>query len=97
MKAKKIFYRNFKDFKDNNFNQDLRNKLSAEYAPFENIFLDVLSKLAPFKKKVVRANNAPYITKALQKAIMKGSYLEKCITKKELRTRSENSKTKQLI
>ena len=41
-KAKEISYRNFRDFKQDNFNRDLQNRLSAEsveeYAPFEKVF-----------------------------------------------------------
>ena len=52
-KAKEISYKNFRDFKENNFNWDLQNRLSAqsvdEYAPFEKIFIDVLNKHAPLK------------------------------------------------
>ena len=69
------------------FNRDLQNRLSAEfveeYAPFEKVFLDVLNKHAPLKKKVVRANHAPYISKTLRKAIMKRPYLEKVYFKKK--------------
>ena len=50
-KAKEISYKDFRAFKENNFNQDLQNRLSAqsveEYAPFEKVFLDVLNKHAP--------------------------------------------------
>ena len=80
-------YRKFGDFKEDNLNRDLQNRLSAEtveeYAPFEKVFLDVLNKHGPLKKKVVRANHAPYITKTLRKAIMKRSYLEKVYFKKK--------------
>ena len=80
-KAKEISYWNFKDFKEDNFNRDLQNRLSAEsmeeYVPFEKNFLEVLNKHVPLKKKVVRANHAQYITKTLRKAIIKRSYLEK--------------------
>ena len=52
-KAKEISYKNFRDFKENNFNWDLQNRLSAqsvdEYAPFEKFFIDVLNKHAPLK------------------------------------------------
>ena len=86
-KANEILYRNFRDFKEDNFSWDLQNRLSAEsveeYAPFEKVFLDVLNKHAPLKKNVVRANHAPYITKTLRKAIMKRSYLEKVYFKKK--------------
>ena len=87
MKAKEISYRSFRDFKEDNFNRDHQNRFSAEsveeYAPFEKVFLDVLNKHAPLKKKVVRANHASYITKTLRKAIMKRSCLEKLYFKKK--------------
>ena len=87
-KAKEISYRNFWDFKEDNFNPNLQNRLFAEsveeYVPFEKGFLvDVLNKHASLKKKVVRANHAPYITKILRKTIMKRSYLEKVYFKKK--------------
>ena len=44
---------------------------------------------APLKNKILRANNAPYITKKLKKAIMKRSQLEniynKTLTEKSLK------------
>ena len=86
-KAKEISYRNFRDFKEDNFNLDLQNRFSAEpieeYATFEKVFLDVINRHAPLKKKVVRANHAPYITKTLKKAIMERSYLERVYFKKK--------------
>ena len=47
------------------------------YTSFEENFVGVLNKHAPLKKKVLRANHASYVTKALKKTIMKRSYLEK--------------------
>ena len=52
-----------------------------DYTSFEENFLGVLNKHTPLKKKVLRANNVPYVTKALRKAIMKNSYLEKLYLK----------------
>ena len=87
VKAKEVSYRDFRDFKENNFNRDLQSRLSAqsveEYASFEKFSLDVLNKRAPLKKNVVRANHTPYITKTLRKDIMKRSYLEKVYFKKK--------------
>ena len=37
----------------------------------------MLNTYVPVKKKVVRANHMPYMTKVLRKAIMKRSYLQK--------------------
>ena len=47
----------------------------------------LLDHHAPLKKKVLRANNAPYITKKLRKAIIKRSQLKK----NYLKTLSEKS------
>ena len=48
-----------------------------DYSSFEKTFLDVLNTHAPYKKKVVTANQKSYVTKQLRKAIMNGSsYLE---------------------
>ena len=78
-KPKEIIYRNFKKFNEEDFNQELRGRLSTElvdnYSSFENVFIDVLKRHAPTKKKVMRAN--PYVTNASRKAIMKRSQLEK--------------------
>ena len=72
MKAREVSYRDFRDFKENNFNWDLQNRLSAQsveqYTPFEKVFLDVLNKHAPLSKKVC-ANHAPYITKNFRKKL----------------------------
>ena len=46
------------------------------YALFEKIFLQVLDKHASLRKKLLRANHAPYITKSVRKAIMRRSQLE---------------------
>ena len=47
-----------------------------KYESFDKEFLKVLNKHAPLKKKVIRANHVPYMTKDLSKAIMKRSQLE---------------------
>ena len=51
--------------------------------------MNFLDHHAPLKKKILRANNAPYITKKLRKAIMKRSQLEsiysKTLTEKSLK------------
>ena len=46
------------------------------YNFFKNVFLKVLNEHAPYKKKILRANHAPYMTKALRKVIMKRSQLQ---------------------
>ena len=46
------------------------------YETFDSEFLNVLNIDTPLKKKVIRANHVPYMTKSLRKAIMKRSQLE---------------------
>ena len=69
-KFKEIVYRNYRNFNENNFNQDLHNQLFSEqpkyYASFEKIFLSILEEHAPLKKKLLHANHDPYVTKALR-------------------------------
>ena len=78
VKPKEIMYRNYKNFEEIKFREELRNTLSGciTYKEFENIFMKVLQQHAPLKKKYVRANHAPYMTKFLRKAMMKRSELE---------------------
>ena len=54
-----------------------KNSLRSPNQPFEEVFMNLLDHHAPLKKKILRANNAPYITKKLRKAIIKRSHFEK--------------------
>ena len=79
-KPKEITSRNFKNFRKENFNQELRANLGERcvknYASFENVFLDTLNEHALLKKKVIKANHGPCVTKPLRKAIMKRPNLQ---------------------
>ena len=79
-KPREIIYRDYSKFNEETFSENLKRSLSSndthDYDKFEDIFLRVLNAHAPVKKKVVRANNMPYMTKTLRKAIMKRSALE---------------------
>ena len=72
-KRKEIIYKNYKNFDLNIFKNDLRKNIESvdNYEVFETEFLNVLNNHAPQKKKVIRANHVPYMTKPLRKAIMK--------------------------
>ena len=82
-----MMYRDYKNFDQDIFSQEVCTSLSSEtvlnYTSFEENFLGVLNKHAPLKKKVLRANHASYATRALRIAIMKRSYLEKLYFKKK--------------
>ena len=61
------------------FKTDLKTTLLSgcgTYAEFEKIFLSTLDLHAPYKTKLIRANHARYMTKALRKAIMRRSQLQ---------------------
>ena len=62
------------------FNRDLKKEFSREYVDsctkFDEIFLKVLNRHSPLKKKILRANHAPYVSKAPRKGIMKRSGLK---------------------
>ena len=80
VKPRILRYRNYSKFVENNFYSDmevrLQNTIVREYGTFHNAFLGVLNKHAPYKKKLIRANHKPYVTKKLRKAIMRRSRLE---------------------
>ena len=81
-KSKQIIYRDYKNFDHqvfqddltSNFRVDVQNK--TNFLKFQSTFFDVLEKHAPLKKNVP-ANEVPYMTKTLRKAIMTRSRLQK--------------------
>ena len=78
---KYVHYHNYKNFNEQRFKLELRGKLEvdvvdANYETFHNVYLNVLNKHAPIKTKVIRGNQAPYITKAYRKAVMRRSELK---------------------
>ena len=74
-----INYRDYKKFNSVNFKRDLDDKLqydltsSSDYDRFHDILREVLDRYAPIKKKILRANNSPFMTKPLRKMIMNRS------------------------
>ena len=52
----------FKEDLDNN----LKNNSITEYSHFQNVFLEILHKHAPIKKKILRFNNNPFMAKPLK-------------------------------
>ena len=79
---KHINYRDYRKFSIENFREDLHIKLSKHipadkinYDTFDSVVKNVLNEHAPIKRKSVRANDGPFVTKALRKAIMLRSKL----------------------
>ena len=76
--TKELVYGDYKNFDRVIFKRELEDKLNQqinEYKHFEQIFLEILNIHATVKKKLLRANKVPCMTKVLRKAIMKKSEL----------------------
>ena len=76
---KLLLYRNYLNIVEGDFQSELKGKLqniSKNYESFEQAFLATLNIHVPDKKKLIRANHKPYVTKQLRKAIMMRSNLE---------------------
>ena len=100
MKHNIVTYRSYKHFKLYNFRNELGVALSKHndvcYEDFENIFLKLLNKHAPMKRKIIRANEAPFMNKDIKKSIMnrtrlRNKYLKfPSATNKDLYKRQRN-------
>ena len=82
--AREMYYRYYKNFSTNSFREDLTlslDRINKGFDSFGDTFMKTLNRHA--KKKFLRANEVPYMTKALRKAIMKRSELERKYLKNE--------------
>ena len=87
----KIQYRSFKDFDENAFCRDLGEALEAmdsdqdpdydDFSTFSEIVTDITNKHCPIKTKILRGNDAPFMTKELRRAIMYRSKLKNKLRK----------------
>lgn len=92
-----ITYRSYKKYNNESFRNELENRLcflnsNATYENFESIFLDIINKHAPMKKKFLRANNSPFMNKILSKAFMQRSKLKNKFNKFPSKINEENYK-----
>ena len=72
-----IEYRSFRKFDETCFRSDLSRNLDCDFSDFEsfsNTFENILDAHAPMKKRTIRGNQKPHITKAVRKAIMVRSF-----------------------
>ena len=78
--------RSYKTFDVSDFRNTLKFELekvkSESYGEFEAVFLKELNKHAPLKKKFLRHNNNPFMTKHLRKQIMVRLKLRNIFSKK---------------
>ena len=86
---KVIKYRDYKNFDSNKFRSEIlkRNFNYTDLRTFSETGFNQFNKYAPIKRKYVRANEAPFMTKELHKAITKKSRLRN----KFLKNRTENN------
>ena len=74
--AKMKIYRDYKTFNINFFERDLResseNHTGYGYSCFQNIFMALLNKHAPIKKKIMRFNSNSFLSKALERQLCTG-------------------------
>ena len=79
---KVVTYRDYNKFRNSAFTAELMGELAfskennTDFTDFNKITKRVLDRHAPCKKKYVRANDGPFMTKELRKAIMKRSRLK---------------------
>ena len=95
-KAKTVTYRCYKKFNEADFRHDLEEQLAKTNLQncqhFEGTYLTVLNKHAPCKKKLVRANESPFMNKHVKKAIMNRSRLRNKYLKNNTETNRTNYK-----
>ena len=93
---KTIFFCDNKNFDQEKFDKDLILSLmcninvSSNYAQFSELFEKVLDKHAPLKKRKVRGNQMPFLTKTLRQAIMRRSRLFHTFTRSKKQSDWEN-------
>ena len=84
--AKMKLYRDYSFFQMEMFKADLDLNLECttvfKDSDFQSTFTRVLHNHAPIKKKILRFNNSPFMTKTLRKAIMHRSKLKNIYNKK---------------
>ena len=93
-KQKILNYRDYRNFQNDEFRAELNNEIlkhdinNIECQHFLNISVEILNKHASMKIKYLRANQGKFMTKDLNKAIMRCSRLRNKI----LRDRTETSR-----
>ena len=78
--SKKKFDKDYKRFDQKKFETQLKlqlnSRINLNYSTFQEVFLEILNKIAPVKVKVSHFKNNAFMTKPLRKAIMLRSRLK---------------------
>ena len=76
----KKVYRDFRHFEEDAFLKDVKSHLTSnnflDFQTFYDMILRTLNSHAPFKEKLIRGNNKPFINKAIRKELMKRARLK---------------------
>ena len=83
LKPKIVYYRNYKKFNEANFLNDVKNcdfslktdDPNENYDFLTDTFINIVNNHAPLKKKFIRGNQAPFMTRNLRKEIYTRSRL----------------------
>ena len=98
---KTIIYRDYKNWSQLHFEEELRSNLilahPSTYGNFESIFMNTLEANAPTKKKIVRGNNKPHMSRTLRRAIMKRLNLKTIANKTKREDDIRNIRTKETL
>ena len=94
-KPRIITYRNYKNYDNDVFRSEIQTFCSlneTDLGLFKESIFCIFNKLAPIRKKYLRANEAPFMTKELHNAIMKRSRCRNKFWKDKSQTSRENYK-----
>ena len=86
---KVVMYRNYKNYSSFKFKEDLQFHLNdidlirISNDEYVSLFMGILNKHAPIKKKCIRANEQPFVTKELRKEHMTRSRLRNKLRKEK--------------
>ena len=95
LKPKIIAYRDYKNFDNAKFRYDIVTATSNmdNFGMYKSTIFNIFNRHVPIKKKYIRANEAPFMSKELHKAIMKRSRLRNIFLKRKTNTNEKNNST----
>ena len=95
LKTKIIAYRDYKNFDNAKFGYDIVTPTSNvdNFGMYKSTIFNIFNRHVPIKKKYIRANEAPFMSKELHKAIMKRSRLRNIFLKHRTDTNKKNYST----
>ena len=94
-----IVYRDYKSFDNAKFRYDIVTATSNidNFAMYKSTIFNIFNRHALIKKKYIRANEAPFMSKELHKAIMKRPRLRNKFLKHRTDTNKKNYSTQEYL